>query len=198
MLKAGITGGIGSGKTLVCQVFETLGIPVFYADGAAKKLMQEDPVLMGQLQQLFGSELYTDGRLNRQYLSGIVFNDPGKLAALNALVHPAAIKYGNEWMQRQTTPYVIKEAALLFESGSYKELDVMIGVTAPEALRVQRVMQRDGIAETAVRARMRNQMDAAEKMRRCDHVIENDGIQAILPQIVALNQLLLEKAASGN
>lgn len=191
MLKAGITGGIGSGKTTVCQVFETLGIPVLYADDAARMLMEEDPVLVAAIAQLFGSEAYQNGKLNRPYIAQAAFGQPELLQQLNALTHPAVIRYGREWMARQTAPYALKEAALFFESGSNADMDIMIGVSAPEELRLQRAMQRDGATRDKIRARMAKQMDEAEKMKRCDHIIYNDGVQPLIPQVLELHRRLL-------
>ena len=152
ILKVGITGGIGTGKTTVAKVFEVLGIPVYYADDAAKRIMNEDQLLKAQLLQLFGTETYIDGKLNRKYLSRLVFNDEEKLAQLNAIVHPATLADAGKWMQQQTTPYAIKEAALIFESGAQAQLDKVIGVFAPAPVRIQRVMKRDGVSREEVKA----------------------------------------------
>lgn len=194
MLKAGITGGIGSGKTTVCQVFETLGIPVFYADEAARMLMEQDPALIAAITALFGPEAYLSGRLNRPYIAQAAFGRPELLQELNQLTHPATIRYGKEWMARQTASYALKEAALFFESGSDADMDVMIGVSAPEELRLQRAMQRDHAPAEKIRERMARQMDEAEKMKRCDYIIHNDGVQPIIPQVLELHRQLLEKA----
>src|SRR5688500_18059178 len=139
-LKIGITGGIGSGKSTVAKVFETIGIPVYYADDAAKRLMNEDAVLQQQITALFGPTADVNGKLCRKYVAGQVVNDKAKLQQLNAIVHPATIADGERWMQHQTTPYAIKEAALIFESGTQGELDYVIGVSAPTPLRLLRVM----------------------------------------------------------
>ena len=194
MLKVGLTGGIGSGKSTVAQVFEVLGIPVYYADDAAKKLMNENILLKEKLKTAFGEAVYTDGLLNRQVLSSIVFNDPAKLALLNSIVHPATILDAREWMVRQSAPYVIKEAALLFESGSAKQLDKIIGVYAPAQLRIHRVMQRDNITEKEVLSRLNKQMDEDEKMALCDYVIYNNGDQLVLPQVMNIHAMLLQEA----
>ena len=192
MLKVGITGGIGSGKSTVARVFETLGVPVYNADDAAKKLMQEDPELKEKISLLLGDESYKDGQLNRSWISANIFGKPDKVKALNALVHPATIKDAHEWMSRQTTPYSLKEAALIFESGSEKELDYVIGVYAPEELRIQRVIRRDDTTREAILQRMRNQLNEEEKIKRCDFVITNDDDQLVIPQVLALNQQLLK------
>ncbi|KYP14908.1 dephospho-CoA kinase [Flavihumibacter sp. CACIAM 22H1] len=187
MLKIGITGGIGSGKSIVSRAFEHLGIPVYNADTAAKRLMQEDPALRAQISALLGPETYQNGQLNRSFISSIVFKDRKKLDALNALVHPATIQYGKDWMRRQNAPYALKEAALIFESGSQDELDYVIGVSAPTALRIHRVMQRDQVSREQVLQRMLSQLDESLKMKLCDFVIVNDDQQLVLPQVLALH-----------
>lgn len=194
MLKVGITGGIGSGKSVVCQVFKTLGIPVFSADDAAQHVMTHDAVLVQSIKQLLGDESYKDGKPNRPHIAALVFQQPELLQQLNSLVHPATIAYGKQWMETQITPYVIKEAAIFFESGSYKDMDVMVGIYAPKEVRLQRAIQRDGATEEKILQRMANQMDEAEKMRRCHYVITNDGNTAVLPQVLSLHKTLLEKA----
>lgn len=192
MLKIGLTGGIGSGKSTVARIFETLGIPVYYSDGAAKRLMNEDPVLKQQITAHFGAAAYNQGILDRQYLSRQVFNDREKLALLNSFVHPATIEDAKRWMARQNTAYAIKEAALIFESGSQRDLDYVIGVYAPEPLRIQRAMERDSISRDQVISRMKNQMEEEKKMGLCDFVIVNDGQKAVLPQVLALHRKFLE------
>ncbi len=190
MLKIGLTGGIGSGKSTVAAVFEILGIAVYYADEAAKQIMNEDDALKQEIIREFGGASYVDGRLDRQYISSLVFNDPRKLASLNALVHPATIRNAENWMKKQCGPYAIKEAALIFESGAQENLDYVIGVYAPERLRVQRVMKRDKSAENEVIDRMRNQMDEKKKMGLCDFVIRNDEQQLVIPQVLKLHEQL--------
>lgn len=197
MLKIGITGGIGSGKSTVAQIFEVLGIPVYYADQAARVLMNENPHLREQIIQAFGPEAYSNGQLNRQYLASQVFTVKARLDQLNALVHPATIADGAQWMKQQTTPYSLKEAAIIFETGSQQYLDAVIGVFAPPALRIQRVMQRDGLSREAVLARISQQMDENIKMRLCDYVIYNDEQQLLLPQVLQLHETLLERAKSN-
>jgi dephospho-CoA kinase len=191
MLRIGLTGGIGSGKSTVAKIFEMFGIPVYYADEATRKLMNEDPVIIAQIKQHFGELSYKDGTLNRSHISSIVFSDKKKLELLNSLTHPATIRHAAEWMQQQTTPYVIKEAALIFESGSNKDLDYVIGVYAPKTLRINRVMERDGVTSEDVIRRMNRQMDEDEKMKRCDFIITNDEQQLIIPQVVALHEKFL-------
>lgn len=191
MLKIGITGGIGSGKSTVAKVFEVLGIPVYYADDAAKRLMHEDEDLKEKIKLQFGDEVYTNGQLNRKRLAEIVFTSPEKLALLNALVHPATLQDAENWMQKQNTPYAIKEAALIFESGAHEQLDYVIGVTAPAPLRIQRTMHRDSITREEVIARMDKQMDETIKMKLCDFVINNNEQEMLLQQILQLHEKLL-------
>lgn len=197
MLRIGLTGGIGSGKSVVAQVFKTLGIPVFDADAAAKVIMETDNALIAKIKTEFGEETYAGDKLNRTYLANIVFNNPYKLEKLNALVHPATINAANNWMQKQNAPYTIKEAALIFESGSGAGLDYVIGVTAPKSLRIKRVMDRSALQRDEVIARMERQIDDSIKMRLCDFVINNDEQNALLPQVLALHNGLL-KSPKGN
>ena len=187
-LKVGITGGIGSGKSVVCQVFSTLGIPVFNADDAARHLMENDATLVQNIMNLLGSDVYASGKLDRAKVSSIIFQEPEKLQQLNALVHPATISYADQWFEKQRSPYVIKEAAIFFESGSYKEMDVMVGVHAPQEIRVQRARKRSSQNRDKVLSIIAQQMDENEKMKRCDHVIVNDDVTAILPQVLKLHE----------
>ena len=191
MIKVGLTGGIGSGKSTVAKVFEVLGIPVYYADDAAKRLMNADEDLKEKIKLQFGNEVYKNGQLDKKYLADIVFASPEKLALLNALVHPATLKDAERWMQKQTTPYCIKEAALIFESGAQQNLDYVIGVTAPAPLRILRTIHRDGVTKEEVIARMDKQMDDTIKMELCDFVITNDEQEMLLPQILELHKKLL-------
>jgi dephospho-CoA kinase len=199
VLKVGLTGGIGSGKSTVARVFELLKVPVYYADAASKRLYHTDKELMASLKQHFGEDIYTGDQLERQKLAAIVFNEPGKLELLNQLVHPPTIRDAEEWMLRQKAPYVIKEAALLFESGSVSGLDYIIGVYAPTHLRIKRTMDRDGVSRDEVLARMNRQIDEDIKMRLCDFVITNNEQELVIPQVIQLHQQLLplaEKKAS--
>ena len=190
MLKVGITGGIGSGKSFVCQVFNALGIPVFNADDTARYLMENDAALIQGIRNLLGDDVYVAGKLDRAKVSAIIFQSPEKLQELNALVHPATISYAKEWFEKQQAPYVIKEAAIFFESGSYTDMDVMIGVHAPLELRIQRAMKRNNLSREKVLSIIAQQMDEDEKMKRCDHVIVNDDVTAVLPQVLELHEQL--------
>ncbi|MEO6733074.1 MAG: dephospho-CoA kinase [Ferruginibacter sp.] len=191
ILKVGLTGGMGSGKSVIAAIFELLGIPVYYADDAAKRLMNQESTLKTQLIEKFGPAIYQEGILNRQYLSSMVFNNEEQLAVLNSIVHPATIKDGEEWMQLQTTSYAVKEAALIFESGAHKHLDYVVGVYAPEPLRMLRVIKRNHISREDVKARMEKQMDDAIKMRLCDYVITNDEQELVIPQVIKLHETFL-------
>lgn len=193
IIKVGITGGIGSGKTTVAKVFEVLGVPVYYADEAAKRLMNEDEILKGEIQHHFGKECYLEGKLNKKYLSELVFTNDKKLALLNSIVHPVTIADAQKWMQQQTTPYAVKEAALIFESGSQQELDYVIGVFTPIPMRIQRVIKRDQLSREEIKARMDKQMDESIKMRLCDFVITNDEQQMVIPQVIQIHNTILTK-----
>lgn len=194
MLKIGLTGGIGSGKTTVAKVFEVLGIPVYKADDEAKRLMVTEPELIANIKEHFSSEAYINGQLNKPYISSIVFNNKEKLNLLNSLVHPYTIEDGKKWMNRQQTPYAIKEAALIFESGSQAEFDLIIGVYAPLSLRIHRTMQRDDADKEKIQERMQNQIKEEIKMKLCDEVLINNEQTLLLPQIIALHEKLLAKA----
>ncbi|HEY4966321.1 MAG TPA: dephospho-CoA kinase [Puia sp.] len=193
MLKIGLTGGIGSGKTTVARIFEVLGIPVYYADRAARDLMNTDPDLKKQIITGFGPDAYESGKLNRAWLAAQVFNNAEKLALLNSFVHPVTMRDADTWMKAQKSAYAIKEAALIFEGRLEIYFDYIIGVTAPEPLRLERAVQRDQSTPENVLQRMRQQMEEAEKIGRCDFVIINDGKQAILPQVLDIHKSLLSK-----
>ena len=199
MLRLGITGGIGSGKTTVCKIFETLNIPIYYEDDRAKWLMVKSPSLQTGIIQLFGDKAYAaDGSLNRAHIGGIAFKDPAKLQKLNALVHPAVFVDGENWQQEQLAlgvPYTLKEAALIYETGSYKMLDKVIVVTAPEEIRIQRVMKRDKLTAEEVKERIARQMPESEKVEKADYVIQNDGQHSLIKQVLQIHQAILELKA---
>lgn len=199
MYKVGITGGIGSGKTTVCKVFEVLGIPVFYADAEAKNIMIQDALLVEGIKSTFGKESYfEDGKLNNKHIAGIVFNNEAQLAKLNALVHPAVFRAFDAWEEQvnSNVPYTLKEAALLFESGSYTMCDTTILVTAPLDIKLKRVMQRDQITVDQVTARMSKQLSDEEKAKLANHFIRNDEEHSIIEQVLALHQQFLETSVN--
>ncbi len=195
-LKIGITGGIGSGKSIVCEIFRVLNIPVYDADMRARTLMTEDEVTVAAIKNIFGPEAYTKDRaLNRTYLAKEVFNDREKLNKLNSIVHPAVEKDFEKWYDsHETSPYVIKEAALLVESGSYKQLDMLITVTAPEEIRVARVMRRDPHrTEEDIRKIIASQLDENTKIARSQFVVINDDKTLVIPQVLKIHRRLLNK-----
>ena len=191
MLKVAITGGIGSGKSLVCQVFKTLGIPIFNADAVSNQLVEHDTGLKASIIKLFGKEAYINNNYNRKYIAHIVFNQAEKLKALNELIHPKAIEAAKQWFEKQQTPYAIKEAAILFESKAEQDIDIIIGVTAPEQIRIERVMQRIGCSKDEVIKRMQQQMPEDEKMKKCNYIIHNDNVTALIPQVLQIHEKLL-------
>jgi len=191
MIKVGLTGGIGSGKSTVAQVFKTLGIPVFDADMVAKKIMEEDEELKSSIKKAFGEAAYLVDKLNRKYMADIVFKDKYQLELLNSLTHPATIKAAEDWMTAQTSTYCIKEAALLFEAGTAGNLDIIIGVQAPNALRIKRVMQRDNITRQEVLNRMEKQIEQDIKMLLCDYVIINDDQHLLIPQVLDIHKTIV-------
>lgn len=193
-LKVGITGGIGSGKTTVCRIFETLGIPIYYADDRAKALMTEDADLVKAVKNLFGDAAYSlDGTLNRALISEIAFSNPLKLNELNALVHPAVRLDGERWHNAQVgVPYTLKEAALHFESGGYKLMDKMICVVAPKEVRIERVLLRGGLTRSDIEARMSKQLPDDEKINKSDFVIYNDGHQGLIQQVMTIHKRLIQ------
>lgn len=197
-LLVGITGGIGSGKSTVCKLFSLLGVPVYTADDRAKWLMNHDSPLKEKILEVFGSESYlSNGELNRAYLAASVFSNPEKVAALNALVHPAVRKDFMDWVSQQSAPYLIKEAALLFETGAAKELDCVINVSSPLRVRMARVLLRDPHrTEEQVNQIIDQQLPDEEKNERADFSIKNADNKLLLPQVIALHEQLLRKAES--
>lgn len=191
MLKVGITGGIGSGKSIVCKVFSVLGIPVFESDKIAKELMNTDTEIHQQLIDLFGAAVYLPDRtINRKYLAGIVFNNPSLLAQLNTIVHPVVRKTFFNWCEKQQTPYIIHEAAILFETGFYKMMDKNITVVTSEHERIQRVMKRDGITPEMVNERIKNQWNDQQRKELADFVIGNNDDELVIPQVIEIDKKL--------
>ena len=191
MKKIGITGGIGSGKSTVCRVFSAIGIPVFDADSEAKKIMNTDPEIHRQLINLFGPAVYLpDQTIDRKYLAGIVFKSPSLLEQLSMIVHPAVRKSFENWCLEQHSPYIIHEAAILFESGFYRMMDKSITVVTNESERIERVMKRNGVTEEQVRHRIKNQWTDEQRIELADFVIGNNDDELIIPQIVEIDKKL--------
>ena len=190
----GITGGIGAGKSTVTRIFAALRVPVYDADSRAKWLMNSNPLLKDSIVEAFGSQAYNQHGLNRNYLAASVFKDSSKVALLNSLVHPRVGDDFAQWVQQHAGfPYVLKEAALLFESGSYQSLDQVIAVSAPLEMRIQRVLQRDPHRTNAdVAAIVARQMDEAEKIARADYVVHNDEKILLVPQVLELDRAFRE------
>ncbi len=196
-MRVGLTGGIGSGKSTVAGYFQELGVPVYNSDSRAKALMEQKASLRRQIEALLGPLAYNDNKLNRPYVATQVFANPDLLSALNALVHPEVRLDFQEWSEKQESPYVVQEAAILFENGGYRQLDQMVLVTAPEPVRLKRVMKRDGISEGEVRARMSNQWDDARKIPLADFLVDNTRRQSARAQVRKIHQRLLGLAASN-
>jgi dephospho-CoA kinase len=189
MKKIGLTGGIGSGKSTVAEIFSRLGVPVFVSDAVARQLQEEDATVRTLITEVFGKEIYSENKLDRASVAEIVFADKKKLEQLNAIVHPAVGKAFESFCeQHRDAKYVLKESAILFEIGDDKNLDGMIVVTAPDELRIQRVMQRDGIEKSAVLQRIKNQVKQEEKVKKADYVIGNDEKQLLIPQVLQVNE----------
>jgi dephospho-CoA kinase len=197
-MQVGITGGIGSGKTTVCKMLETLGVPVYYADDAAKWLMVNDLELKADIIAVFGEAAYTkEGQLDKAYIATKIFTNPPMRTILNKIVHPVVRAHGQAWHKEQCkagAKYTVKEAALLIESGSYRDLDTLVLVTAPQNVRIERVMQRDGHDERAVLHRIKSQMTDAEMRPFAQYFIDNSGKKPLIAQVMQLHEDLLRLA----
>jgi dephospho-CoA kinase len=191
MKKIGITGGIGSGKTYVASVFQSLGIPIFNADIQAKKIMISSRKLTKLLKEEFGNDIYKDSDLNKEKLASIIFSNSDKLQKLNSLVHPIVKEEFNNWCKKQISPYVIKEAAILFESNSHVGLDAVICVSAPLELRIERLLKRDNYSEMEINQRIENQIRQEDKEKQSDYIIVNDERNLLLPQIIEIHEKLI-------
>jgi len=194
MITVGLTGGIGSGKTTVAKAFEALGVSIYIADDEAKKLMNTSKVIKRKLIALFGELAYKDNALNKPYLSKAIFNDKSLLEQMNAIVHPKVRKHFEKWLKKQKSDYVIKEAAILFENGSYKNFDFIITVTAPEKVRIARVMERDNANEKKEKSNIASQWKDAEKVLLSDYVIVNINIETTRQEVLKMHKILLKKA----
>lgn len=187
MIKIGVTGGIGSGKTMVCKVISAMGYPVYHADIEAKRIVNTNSEVIRKVKQLFGSNIYTQNSLDRKKLAGIVFNNADLLQKLNSIVHPAVADDFEKWVENNSTsPLIFKEAAILFESGAYKTVDKVVAIWAPEDLRISRVSERDGVTKEQVMERMKNQISQDELLERSDFVIKNSQQELLVPQVVKL------------
>lgn len=187
----GLTGGIGSGKSTVAELLQVYGVPVYDSDSRSKWLCQTDSELIEGLKQLFGNNVYhTDGSLNRPFMSQAIFNDKALLQASNNLIHPVVSKDFSEWVHHQKAPFVVQETAILFEAGLEKRYDAIICVTAPEALRMERICSRSSLKPEEVLARMSNQLTEEERIRRSDFVLINDDTTPLIPQLEHLLKII--------
>jgi len=192
MRKIGLTGGIGSGKSVVCKIFSTLGVPVFHSDEVSRYLIDHDQLVIGEIKRIFGHDIYRNGMVDRKKLSQQVFTNREILEKLNSIMHPVVAKVFNGWIEKcKFSSYIIKEAAILFESGTDKELDGVITVSAPESIRISRVMERDGTTEEEVLQRIKNQMNEEERLSRSDEIIVNDGHRLVIPQVLEVHNKLM-------
>jgi dephospho-CoA kinase len=190
-MKLGITGGIGSGKTSVCRVFNVLGIPVFSADPEAQKIMNSDNKIIREINKIAGKNLYSHGSLDRMGLASLIFNNPDALKKVNSLVHPVVFEHFNAWVEDQKTPYVIMENAILFESGASALVDRIATIIAPVEERIQRVIQRNELSREQVMERIRNQMNDETRIKMSDYVINNSENAMIIPVILRIHEDLL-------
>lgn len=198
MKKIGITGGIGSGKTTVCKIFESLDIPVYYADKEAKKIMASNLSVKKQMKDLLGEDaFFKNGKPDRNYIASKIFTDKELLAKINEIVHPAVQLDADRWFEimknENISKYCLKEAALMVETGSYKSLHAMIVVTCPEDIRIHRVMKRDKLKFEDVMRKVRNQIPEEDKVKLADFVIVNDGKTSLIPQVWAIHHKLMSK-----
>ena len=193
MILVGLTGGIGSGKTTVAGFFKKLGIPVYIADNEAKQLMNRSKIIRRKLTKLFGEEAYINNLLNRPYLANKIFNDESLLKEMNAIVHPKVRKHFERWVQKQKAPYVIKEAAIIFENGGYLNCDFVITVVADEQVKIERLLARDNTTINKIMAIMKNQWPDSKKVQLSDFVVENNCIEDTEKQVVAVHKKILKK-----
>jgi len=190
-IKVGITGGIGSGKSTVCEVFKLLGVPVFEADVVAKQLQNTNQKIKNGLISLFGEDIYTpEGLVDRKKLADIIFNSDFQIAKINELIHPVVKEEFENWLKKQNSAYIIHEAAILFESGFYKIMDYTILVSAPEEQRIERVMKRDSVSKEIVLQRIKKQWSEEEKQKLASIVVHNDNKNLVIPEIIKIDKNL--------
>lgn len=189
----GITGGIGSGKSVIGKILTTMGYPVYYSDQAAKELMESDAVIIKELNQLFDNKAYEDGKLNRNYLAQQIFSNPELKGKVNKIVHPRVRAHFNEFVKQQDCPLVFNEAAILFETGGNKNFDAIILVVADEKVRVNRVMERDGVSKEEVVSRINNQWSDEKKKALTEFIIYNNPSDLLVPQLNAILKKLMDK-----
>ena len=192
MIIVGLTGGIGSGKTTVARMFSKLGVPIYIADEEAKKLLVRSKVIRRKLILLFGEEAYVDNAINKPFIADKIFYNKELLKQMNSIVHPKVAQHFKKWLKKQTTPYVIKESAILFESNSHKDCDIVITVTASEELRISRVIKRDSTTKEKVKSIIENQWSEDEKIKRSNYVIVNDNLENTEKQVLSVHHKILE------
>lgn len=195
MIKLGVTGGIGSGKSLVCSIISAMGYPVFNADLEARQIVDTDPIVVCLIKNLFGSDIYINNQLNRKRVAEIAFSNQEMLEKLNSIIHPAVAAHFGSWVDKnKMRKLVVMEAAILFESGAFQGVDRIISVIAPKEVRIQRVFERDGLDKDSIINRMNSQLPQEEIIKRSDYIIDNDGVKLILPQIVrVINDIVKEQ-----
>lgn len=196
-MRIGITGGIGCGKTTVCRVFETLGIPVFESDKEAQFVIGSDPIIRHKLIEITGADLFPTGDLDRKLLANLIFNDKKLLEKVNQLIHPVVLNNFNKWSENQNAPYTILESAILFESGAWKNVDISITVTAPLEERIRRVSVRSNLDESEIAERIKNQMDDGERVLKSDFVIRNGEGDMIIPSILKIHDTIIQNITNN-
>lgn len=197
MIKVGLTGGIGSGKTTISKMFKEIGVPVYIADDAGKELMDTSAKIREKIIQLLGESSYSGSKPNRPFIASKVFKDKALLEQLNAIIHPAVASHFKNWLSKQSSVYIIYEAAILFEKGSHKNFDFSILVTAPKETRIQRVLKRDNTSREQIEARMNNQWSDEKKIELADFVIKNEEIEESKKQVIHLNDIILKSAKNS-
>jgi dephospho-CoA kinase len=196
MVIVGLTGGIGSGKTTISKCFESFGIPVYIADEEAKALMNRSKVIRRKLIQLFGEDAYKDDELNKPFIAAKIFSDKTLLLKMNAIVHPKVSSHFKRWLKKQDAPYVIKEAAIIFENKLEHQYDYIITVVADEDLRIKRVMKRDGRSKEKIKAIMDNQLSDAEKIKKSDYIITNNDLDTAKKEASEIHHQILKRIPS--